>query len=266
MPVSTVTEDIKQTAKPLDTDIIIVFLGHPGSGKSNFVDILTDQPGRRAGVGLQSCTAEVRAVKVSNHPTYGDRLVLVDTPGFVTTGSDKFDLEILEMVTNWLRASYGKSKKLAGVVYMHQITGNTIAGSPHTNLHMFAKLCGDLAMKKVLLVTTMWDKVYSPALRNRREECFQHEKELFECHWKTMVDGGAMTARSTNSPKSAWDIIDTFLKRQEAERAFSETLPDLHSDLQKHQKKLNKALTGKKRSMYIPFFSKKSRRGPYDSD
>ncbi|KAF8811552.1 hypothetical protein BYT27DRAFT_7183813 [Phlegmacium glaucopus] len=266
MPVSTVTEDIKKTAKPLDTDIIIVFLGHPGSGKSNFVDILTDQPGRRAGVGLQSCTAEVRAVKVSNHPTYGDRLVLVDTPGFVTTGSDKSDVEILEMVTNWLRTSYEKPMKLAGVVYMHQITGTTIAGSPHTGLHMFAELCGQQAMKKVLLVTTMWDKVYSPALRDRREECFQHEKELLERYWKTMVDDGATTAQSKNSPKSAWEIIDTFLKRQEADGAFNTTQPDLHSDLQKHQKKFSKALKGEKRFMHIPFFSKKSRRGPYDSD
>ncbi|KAF8811565.1 hypothetical protein BYT27DRAFT_7252659 [Phlegmacium glaucopus] len=82
MPVSTVTEDITKTAKPIASFCSWVT---PDLERAMFVDTLTDQPGRRAGVSLESCTAEVCAVKVSNHPIYGDRLVFVDTPGFVTT-------------------------------------------------------------------------------------------------------------------------------------------------------------------------------------
>ena len=65
------------------------------------IDTLANQPGRRAGSRLASCTTEVRAVRLYNHPVYGDRLVLVDTPGFDNT--NKSDLEILQIVSNWLQ-------------------------------------------------------------------------------------------------------------------------------------------------------------------
>ena len=65
------------------------------------IDILTNQLGRRAGSCLESCTTEVRAVRLFNHPLHGDRIVLVDTPGFDDT--NKSDLEILQMVSNWLQ-------------------------------------------------------------------------------------------------------------------------------------------------------------------
>ena len=93
-------------------------MGPTGAGKSNvghivrnyfprfhlflkIIDTLTNQPGRRAGSRLESCTTEVRAVRLFNHKDYGDRLVLVDTPGFDDT--NKSDMQILEMISNWLQ-------------------------------------------------------------------------------------------------------------------------------------------------------------------
>ena len=94
-------------------------MGPTGSGKSNvrailcyivnflflhalkIIDTLAGQPGRRSGSRLESCTTEVRAVRLYKHPIHGDRLVLVDTPGFDDT--NKSDLEILQMVSNWLQ-------------------------------------------------------------------------------------------------------------------------------------------------------------------
>ena len=126
-------EDIKNATKLFGTDIIIAydlsqiyrhvsddgyrFMGPTGSGKSNvrdisyfvfsispglkIIDTLTNQPGRRAGSRLESCTTEVRAVRLFNHPVHGNHLVFVDTPGFDDT--NKSDLEILQMVSNWLQ-------------------------------------------------------------------------------------------------------------------------------------------------------------------
>ena len=126
-------EDIKNATKLFDTDIIIAyglsqihqyvaddgyrFMGPTGSGKSNvsdishvvfsilpglkIIDTLTNQPGRRSGSRLESCTTEVRAVRLFNHPDHGNHLVFVDTPGFDDT--NKSDLEILQMVSNWLQ-------------------------------------------------------------------------------------------------------------------------------------------------------------------
>ena len=116
-----------------------------------------------------------------------------------------------------------------------------MAGSPHRNLRMFGELCGDQAMKKVVLVTTMWDKA------QRDTGVFtDREKYLFENYWKTMIGYGASTARFLNSADSAWDIIGAILKQHETEvlllqeeivdlkRALNETQAGmtLYSDLQ----------------------------------
>ena len=76
--------------------LIFVFL--PGL---KIIDILTNQLGRRAGSRLASCTSEIRAARLFNHPVHGDRIVLVDTPGFDDTNIS--DLEILQMVSKWLQ-------------------------------------------------------------------------------------------------------------------------------------------------------------------
>ena len=94
-------------------------MGPTGAGKSNvrdisyvvfsmspglkFIDILTNQPGRRASPLLDSCTTEICAVRVLNHPVHGERLVFVDTPGF--DDANKSDLGILQMASNWLKKS-----------------------------------------------------------------------------------------------------------------------------------------------------------------
>jgi DNA anti-recombination protein RmuC len=107
---------------------------------------------------------------------------------------------------------------------------------------MFGELCGDQAVKKVVLVTTMWDKSNTdPKTHNQRE------KELFDKYWKTMINYGASTARFENSAVSAWEIIAPILEQREAEvlllqeelvdlkRALSETQAGktLYSDLQR---------------------------------
>src|ERR1700684_2418323 len=114
----------------------------------------------------------VRAVRLFDYPVY---LVLVDTPGFNDTNI-KSDLEILQMISDWLQTvsstlfsvcrfvfekelfRYEKKFKLAGIIYLHPITDNQMAGPPYRNLRMFGELCGDQAARKVALVNTMSDK------------------------------------------------------------------------------------------------------------
>ena len=141
---------------------------------------------------------------------------------------------------------YEKGIKLAGIIYLHRITDNRMSGSPHRNLRMFGELCGDQAVKKVVLVTTMWDRVKKDPAKNQ-DTHNQRENQLFDNYWKTMRDHGASTARFSNSAESAWQIIDTILKQHEAEvlllqeeivdlkRALNETHAGktLYSDLQR---------------------------------
>ena len=67
------------------------------------IDTLTNQPGRRSAAdsSLEPCTTEIHFVRLYNHPVHGNDLVFVDTPGFYDT--NKSDLEMLEMVSNWLQ-------------------------------------------------------------------------------------------------------------------------------------------------------------------
>jgi len=222
-----VAEDIKNAAKLFGSDLVIALMGPTGSGKSNIIDTLAGQPGRRSGSRLESCTTEVRAVRLYKHPVHGDRLVLVDTPGFDDT--NKSDLEILQMVSNWLKNIYEKDIKLAGIIYLHRITDNRMAGTPHRNLRMFGELCGDQAVKKVVFATTMWDRVV-------RETGVRRENELFENYWKTMINYGASTARFSNTADSAWQIVEIILKHHETEvLLLQEEIVDLKRSLNETQ-------------------------------
>ena len=115
-----------------------------------------------------------------------------------------------------------------------------MAGTPHRNLRMFGEIIGDQAVKKVVLVTTMWDRI-------QLEKGNRREKELREKYWNTMLNYGASTARFTNSADSAWKIVDIIAGQHETEvlllqeelvdlkRALNETQAGktLYSDLQK---------------------------------
>ena len=106
-----------------------------------------------------------------------------------------------------------------------------MAGTPLRNLHVVAELCGDHAVQKVVLVTTMWDKKQrDPDTPVRRE------KELFDNYWKTMINFGASTARFLNSADSAWKIIDPILKDHKTEvLLLQEELVDLKRALRETQ-------------------------------
>ena len=125
---------------------------------------------------------------------------------------------------------YEQDIKLAGIIYLHRISDNRMDSVPYRNLCMFRELCGDQAMKKVVLVTTMWNKGQTDSTLNLRE------RSLFNNYWKEMIDNGASTARFLNSPDSAWKIIDPILKQHETEVLLvQEELVDLKRTLNETQ-------------------------------
>ncbi|PPR03432.1 hypothetical protein CVT24_012701 [Panaeolus cyanescens] len=213
-------------------DIIIAIMGPTGSGKSNFIDVLTEHKERRAGATLTSCTTEIQAIRIhSSNKALGDRLVLVDTPGFDDT--NKTDVEILKMIGKWLERTYNADIKLSGILYLHRITDNRMSGSPHRNLRMFGQLCGDQASRNVILITTMWDNI-------EIEVGLRREKELREKFWKMMLKHGSITERFDNREASAWRIVNSILTR-------SDTAKDillLQEELVELRKNLNETSAG----------------------
>lgn len=76
-------------------------------------------------------------------------------------------------------------------------------GTPLRNLTMFQALCGDDALKNVILATTMWDQV-QPDVGSKRENQLQTE------FWKPMIERGSRVARFNSDFGSAWEIANSF--------------------------------------------------------
>ncbi|KAF8441309.1 P-loop containing nucleoside triphosphate hydrolase protein [Boletus edulis BED1] len=211
--------------KNLETDdIVIAVMGPTGTGKSTFVRLASGYD-IRIGHELKSCTKDVLAIRLRDRES-GQHIVLVDTPGFDDTYNS--DLEILNLISDWLNSSYKKGKLLSGILYLHRISDNRMAGTPLKNLRVFQKLCGNEALDKVYLTTTMWDEVVLSEGERRLEE-------LKAEYWKALIQQGAQVVCCRNDNDSATEIIQRIVtQEQDATRKavlLQQEMADLHKEL-----------------------------------
>jgi len=162
-------------------------------------------------------------------------------------------MEILSMISHWLKTTYvtffflfstlssgyryERDVKLSGLIYLHRITDNRMAGSPYKNLRMFGELCGDLAMNQVVLVTTMWERVVGAVGEAR-------EKELHTIYWKSLREKGSEvdSLRRAND-QEAWGIINKVVDRHFQNKQAEAVL--LQEELVDQKIKLNETQAGK---------------------
>ena len=100
-----------------------------------------------------------------------------------------------------------------------------MAGSPFRNLRLFGALCGEEAIEKVMLMTTMWDRIDRET--GRRREC-----ELVTRFWAKCIEHNAGHDRFDNTEPSAWRIIQYFVYREAFRRVL--LLQEELVDLKKH--------------------------------
>ncbi|KAF2870050.1 P-loop containing nucleoside triphosphate hydrolase protein [Massariosphaeria phaeospora] len=185
-----------------ESDIFIAVMGVTGSGKSTLISKCShlEVP---IGHNLQSCTQEV-GVYQCHIPGSLANVYLIDTPGFDDT--DRSDTEVLREIATWLTDSYVHDIRLDGIVYLHRIDNPRMQGSGRRNLLMFRKLCGDDALKKVVLTTTRWDNV-------SEQEGSQREQELVtrQEYWGHFVENGSEVFRHHNTQTSAMSLIKRFV-------------------------------------------------------
>ena len=101
-----------------------------------------------------------------------------------------------------LTCRYKEGIKLAGILYFHRISDNRMSGTPVKNFKMFRKLCGDSALRNVVIVTNMWEEV-SPRIGEAREAELMG-KDIF---FKPALKKGARMARHKNIAPSAEGIV-----------------------------------------------------------
>ncbi|KAF9539710.1 hypothetical protein CPC08DRAFT_770924 [Agrocybe pediades] len=189
-------------------EIIIPVMGATGAGKSTFVNYLVQDKALQSQVGhnLTSCTSQLHPITLSfpNDSLLKEYIVtLVDTPGFDDTYIG--DTAILQRIADWLEKAYRNKKVLGGVIYLHDISSNRFSGTARRNLEMFNHMCGNSALKKVIIGTTMWGRTPPDIGR-------EHEKELKEVHWRPMLDKGAKTMRFEDSYDSALSFIKEIVR------------------------------------------------------
>ena len=122
--------------------------------------------------------------------------------------------------------SFRKEKLLSGILYLHRITDNRMAGTPLKNLRVFRKLCGRDALGKVHLTTTMWDDVDQSVGERRLDE-------LKTDYWKAMIMHGAQIARCRSDDDSS-KIIQRIVGQEAARKVLllQEEMADLKKELE----------------------------------
>lgn len=200
-------------------------MGVTGSGKSSFISLCS---GKSVQIGhtLDACELDfakqvamppqsisdsrigTAKVDVYAYQLSADRTVyLIDTPGFDDTS--KKDTEILSEIATWLGDSYRSKIQLHGIIYLHRISDIRMQGSARKNITIFEKMCGEDALKKVILVTTMWD-IVPIAEGNMREKQLKETKEF----WGSMLSMGSTCRRHNNTESSAREIVHRLAKHR----------------------------------------------------
>jgi len=179
-------------------------MGATGTGKTTFTNLITGSH-LRVGDGLESCTTKVQ-VSIP-FELDGQLVELIDTPGFDDATTS--DADVLNMVANYLCDTYREGKKLAGIIYMHRISDFRVGGIAAKNFRMFRQLCGDRALKNIVIVTNMWGEV-SLEVGDAREQQLKTNSKFF----KNAIDKGAGIARHDNTVDRAREILRGIMNKQ----------------------------------------------------
>ena len=182
-------------------------MGVIGTGKSNFISKCCE---RHVPIGhsLQPCNLPLSSVNANCCEIYpgtstiraylcdidaATTAYLIDTLGFDDT--HRSDTEVLGQLAKWLADTYKGGIQLSGIIYLHRISDLRMQGSAKKHPLTFKKLCGDDALKNVILATTKWDRV-SKQKGTARERELRSTEEF----WGWMVSQGSKVYRHTGTP------------------------------------------------------------------
>ncbi|KAJ2928558.1 hypothetical protein H1R20_g8566, partial [Candolleomyces eurysporus] len=143
-----------------NTKKTVAVVGDTGVGKSSFINAFFGKEVAQVSSETCSCTTTIEEFEYKRR----DGLVvsIVDTPGFNSYDKDsrdvKTDVQILQMMSDFLDAQQDKAKGLSGIIFLHSISSGSLPQSSKKFMRMFKRLCGNDQLNNVVVVTTRWDE------------------------------------------------------------------------------------------------------------
>ena len=226
-------------AKP--RKLYILIMGLTGAGKSTFIYTLTgntnipiyDASQMRRGINsfphqLLMClllcilvTTEVQDY-ILDYQLDGRyyEVHLIDTPGF----DDDYgaDAEILSNIADYVNTIYLLKDRLAGVLYLHDITKARMGGVGLRNIRMLEDMIGREQFDKCTIVTTKWGCTSNPRDEEQRERTLRTDQEFFGSmltgeSLQSTADFRRFDPKSPSDPGSkikALELIKPFMNRK----------------------------------------------------
>ncbi|KAF8998864.1 hypothetical protein BDQ17DRAFT_776453 [Cyathus striatus] len=138
------------------------------------------------------------------------RFIVVDTPGFDEPTDQAIDL--LARVSVWLEASYNAQMKVAGFIYIRDIsTRATWPSPPSRKLRVsYRKLAGGESLSSIILATTQWSDIEDSAGNDNLYQL----KRFF---WRDFDEHGSAIVKFSDTHESAVEIVDLLLKKHRVE-------------------------------------------------
>ncbi|EEU42228.1 uncharacterized protein NECHADRAFT_6950, partial [Fusarium vanettenii 77-13-4] len=187
---------------------VILVMGPTGAGKSYFINKLK-RGGAQVGHSLRSETAGCQGVNIEFGSAENARVItVVDTPGFDDT--HRSSAEVLSEITEYLATQHAMGIPTKGVLYLHRILDNRMSGSAMTSLNLFQDIVGDSALKNVILVTTMWNKLRAEDIA----EADRREQELLDDFWRPMIDNGSFATQFRGTSDKAAALVYHLAEKQ----------------------------------------------------
>lgn len=225
-------QKMKSSAGFMRKTLYILVMGLTGAGKSTFISVLTGNENIPIGVAgdldegklphvlwlaffplkltLASVTEEVQDyVLCYTHNNTLYEIHLIDSPGF--EDGTLVDTQVLSDIANYINTNYKLKKRLAGVLYLHDITKAKVGGVGQRNLRMLEKMIGQEKYSNCTLVTTKWGCTTNPQDEEERAETLRTDTKFFG-----EMLGNAQHARMAR-PKtraSALEIILPYLNNK----------------------------------------------------